>query len=241
MKTFWITGASAGIGKALAELVLENGDFVYGMSRSSSIEHSNYKHISIDLGDLDSLKQQISNLFRTDEAEEYVLINNAGTLGDVGYVGNISNEAIKEIFDVNITAPALLMNEFIKQLKEKQGKKIILNISSGVANYAIDGWSGYCATKAALNMWSEVVNTEIQKQAIDDIRIFSVAPGVVDTGMQDFIRGRDKKDFSTVEKFLNLKKQGQLTNPKITAKKLMTIINSTSSYQDVVLDVRNIK
>jgi benzil reductase ((S)-benzoin forming) len=200
---FIITGASKGIGKGLAEKALESGANVWGVNRTHSIEHTNYKGLTYDLADITNLKKDLPDLFtKAQDFERVVLINNAGTLGDIGHLGAISNESIPHLFDLNVSAPLLLMNQFMKDFKDFKGEKIIINISSGAGKNAVDGWSGYCASKAALDMATEVAAKEAEIDGTSFI-IKAIAPGVVDTEMQTQIRSTDEKSFSGVDKFKN--------------------------------------
>ncbi|WP_296622924.1 SDR family NAD(P)-dependent oxidoreductase [Marivirga sp.] len=237
---FIITGASKGIGKGLAEKALKTGADVWGLNRTHSIEHENYKAKTCDLADLHILQKELPQFFS--EAKEYekiVLINNAGTLGDIGHLGGIENESIPHLFDLNVSAPILLMNQFMKDFKDFKGEKIIINISSGAGKNAVDGWSGYCASKAALDMVSKVAAKEAEMDRSGFI-IKAIAPGVVDTEMQTQIRNTDKKSFSGVDKFKNLKEENQLSSEEEVAEKYFHFIDNLEQYSDVILDVRDV-
>jgi benzil reductase ((S)-benzoin forming) len=237
---FIITGASKGIGKGIAEKALETGAEVWGINRTHSIEHENYKALTFDLADIQNLLKELPQLFS--EAKNYekiVLINNAGTLGDIEHLGNIENDSIPNLFDLNVSAPILLMNQFMKDFKHFEGEKIIINISSGAGKNAVDGWSGYCASKAALDMASKVAAKEAEMDGNGFI-IKAIAPGVVDTEMQTQIRSTDKKSFSGVEKFKNLKADKQLSSEKEVAEKYFHFIDNLEKYPEVILDVRDL-
>ena len=237
---FIITGASKGIGKGLAEKALKVGADVWGINRSHSIRHENYKGFTYDLSDLPNLLQRLPTLFsECKDYEKIVLINNAGTLGDINHLGKIKNESISQLFDLNVTAPILLMNQFMKDCKDSKGEKIIINISSGAGKNAVDGWSGYCASKAALDMASKVAAKEAEMDNSGFI-IKAIAPGVVDTEMQNQIRSTHKESFSGVEKFKNLKAENQLSSEEEVAEKYFHFINNLDQYPDVILDVRKI-
>ncbi len=242
MKTlFFITGSSKGIGKGLAERALQDEDArVVGLSRTHSIEHERYKAISIDLSELSKLEEEAEDIFRTNEEfERIVLINNAGTLGDVKHMGNIDYSSISHLFNLNVSAPIMLMNAFMKVYKDFKGEKTIINVSSGAGKSAVDGWSGYCASKAALDMATEVAAKE-NKMDNGGFRIHAIAPGVVDTEMQTQIRSIDKNDFSGVDKFISLKEDQQLSSEEEVAEKYFSILNNPEKFTDVILDVRNV-
>jgi benzil reductase ((S)-benzoin forming) len=236
-KHAYITGTSRGLGKALAEVLLEEGWSVTGVSRTNAIEHPAYRHVEADLGA--SWQEWLPDIFQEHSAAgKLVLINNAGMLGDVGYMGTLSSEALAQAFAVNITAPALLQNEFIRHYPQHQ--KLVLNISSGAAQYPVDGWSAYCSSKAALDMLSEVAAHEAGLANRQDLKVFSIAPGVVDTPMQEQIRGVEQSNFSRVGYFRELKKDKQLADPREVAQKLLLFMNKADRFKEVKQDVRKL-
>lgn len=237
---FIITGASKGIGKGIANKALESGATVWGISRSHSISNENYKAISIDLSNLDELKNELTNLFNNAKGyDKVVLINNAGTLGDIKHLGSIDNDSIPQLFNLNVSAPLLLMNQFIHDSKGHEGEKIIINISSGAGKNAVDGWSGYCASKAALDMASKVAAKEAELDGNGFI-IKAIAPGVVDTEMQTQIRNADEKSFSGIDRFKNLKADNALSSEEEVAEKYFYYLENINQYPDVILDVRDV-
>ena len=241
MKYYFITGTSRGLGYAMATQLLEKGDCkVIGISRSTTINHPDYRHISLDLSDLDQLITRLDEIFTPiNDGDKIVLINNAGVLGQVGHVGNISSQKIREAFNVNTIAPAILMNEFIKKyLRCSTCQKIILNVSSGAGKKPVDGWSCYCSSKSALDMFSSVIAVE-KRMDKNNIRIFSVSPGIVDTAMQDEIRKVNKEDFSRLSEFIEYKKEGMLVPAQKVAKKYLHLIENEKKFEDVIVSVRD--
>ncbi|MFB6258051.1 MAG: SDR family NAD(P)-dependent oxidoreductase [Flavobacteriales bacterium] len=230
MRIFYITGASRGIGKALAQRALQYEDaFVYGISRSHSITHERYTPIEMDLGDLEALKGWYPE--DHERAEELVLINNAGTLGNIKPVGRDTDEAIQKSFELNLIAPAILSNKFLKQFRELKAKKLIVNVSSGAAQNAIDGWSSYCASKAGLDMFGDVMEEEERvHQHSYPFRILSIAPGVVETRMQEEIRRSAPTDFSNVQHFQDLKMNQELADPDDVAEGYFRIIEEPQRF-----------
>ncbi len=152
MDYYFITGSSRGIGRALVEKALERPDArVTGFARSASMQHPHYTHVVVDLSDVSALTNRIDAFFPTVEApQRLVLINNAGTLGEVKYLGDLDDSSLVTLFNLNVTAPTLLINAFMRQYRAVQAQKLIINVSSGAGKYPVDGWSGYCASKAAL-------------------------------------------------------------------------------------------
>ncbi len=237
---FIITGTSKGIGKALVGLVLQKSQIkVIGISRSKSeVKHPNYLHIACDLGKMEEIEDKLNEIFPEGKFERIVLINNAGVIGEIAHLGKSSNQSIRQIFAINSIAPAILMNAFVKKYAQsKEAKKIVVNISSGAATKAIDGWSGYSASKAALNMLTQTAQNESELDQ-NGIRFFAVAPGVVDTAMQQEIRNSSSKDFSSLGNFIGLKENNQLSSPEYAAEKIMYLIENQEKFNEVIQDVR---
>lgn len=222
MHYYIITGASRGLGKALAEAALAQPDTkVLGVSRHATIEHERYQHQPLDLSDVDALQNNITKVFPVwPDASSITLINNAGVLGNIAYVGEQTNEHYNFVFDVNLVAPAMLMNTFLSAYSGLNVPRTILNISSGAAQRPVDGWGAYCASKAALEMLSQVTQKE-QDLRGTGVRIRALAPGVVDTGMQEQIRGVDEESFSEVARFVELAAEGKLQALEEVADKIV--------------------
>src|SRR5690606_9251492 len=104
---------------------------------------------------------------------------------------------------VNTIAPMLLC-QFVLQHYPLDRPLTIVNISSGAGRRPIPGWAAYCTSKAALDMYSQTIYLE-EKERNRNIRVYSVAPGVVDTPMQETIRKSDPSTFSSLHSFILLK------------------------------------
>lgn len=240
-KSFYlITGTSKGIGLALAKKLSEDkANKVVGVSRSKPEDMpENYFHLSVDLGVLEAIEAYSDSLFLQDDFDKIVLINNAGWIGNINYLGTLEDNSIANLFAINTVAPAVLMNRFVKAYGKKSGvKRLVINISSGAANKAIDGWSGYSASKAAVQMLTQVAQVEADK-AGTGIKYFSVAPGVVDTPMQGDIRSANEAGFSSLNKFKELKANGGLSSPEEAASKIIHLIDRSDEFDEVIQDVR---
>ncbi|MFD2245954.1 SDR family NAD(P)-dependent oxidoreductase [Pontibacter ruber] len=241
MDYYFITGASKGIGKAIAEeLLKDENNCVIGVCRSSSIQHKNYRHQPLDFSDIPAVEHNLHKVFLPyKDAGRLVLINNAGVVGDIGYVGEgMPNERFEFVFDVNVIVPAMLMNTFLQVYQPLQVPKVIVNISSGAGKYPVDGWAAYCASKAALDMLSLTVQQE-QDLRGSSVRVFALSPGVVDTGMQEHIRESDAGRFSNVERFREYKEKGELASPEEVGRKIVDFLNRTNEYDEVIVSVRD--
>lgn len=234
MRIYYITGTSSGIGEALANALLTREDTkVIGVSRRQTIHHPNYTHIKLDLSDVEKVERFYFELWP--EAEQVVLVNNAGTLGNIGPTGSKDDRVTIKAMHVNLVAPMILTNQFFRSFCAHPAKALVINISSGAGQYPVDGWSSYCTSKAGIDMFSKVTAKEMAARACDEkCKIFSIAPGIVDTAMQDHIRNQDEVFFSRVEEFRAYKRDGKLASPEEVAQKLLHVIDQPDRYTETV-------
>lgn len=234
---YYITGTSRGLGKAFTEYLLQQPENrVLGISRTNTITHKNYSHVTLDLGRPDAVKT--FRFASHPDAKRIVLINNAGTLGSVKPLGKLDPQSVIDAYAINLVSPTLLSNSFIAAYRDIPAEKLIINVSSGAGKSPVDGWSVYCASKSGLDMLSRVTEEE-QKMRADKFRVLSIAPGIVDTQMQADIRKSAGEDFSRLNDFLNYKNANLLADPQAVAKKYFDIIERLHAIKDVVISVRD--
>lgn len=221
-----VTGHSRGLGAALAELLLERQIDVLGVGRSahpSLAQHERpasapqFVEATLDLADLAALENWLASgaLQRFAHGAQCVLLfNNAGMVDPIAPLGAQDAGAIARAVTLNVAAPLMLANALAAvQAHERR----IVHISSGAARNAYAGWSVYCATKAALDHHARAVALD----APEGVRISSVAPGVVDTGMQATIRATRVDHFPLRGRFEELKQTGKLATPEDCARQLI--------------------
>ncbi|VDG98555.1 Benzil reductase [Lysinibacillus sphaericus] len=220
MDVYIVTGASKGIGEELYEQIRKTDSLVFGIARSNPKGYENF--VEVDLTSRETRRGLMERLLTPylATAESFTLINNAGTVEPVGKVGGLSTDALQQAIELNLTAPIELSNEFIGVLSKSKAKKQIINISSGAGRNAYEGWGIYCTTKAGLDRFSEVVRLE-QQRVEYPVGIVSIAPGIIDTGMQETIRSSDVGGFPMLEQFINYKEEGKLRSAEATAELLI--------------------
>ncbi|WP_301109173.1 SDR family NAD(P)-dependent oxidoreductase [Sporosarcina sp.] len=241
MEIVIITGASKGIGQELYKQFSENGARVYGLARTNPDHHEHIEEV--DITDTEKVLSILKSIVmrNVDKAKSYTLINNAGVIDPIGLTGSLSAGEIDRAIQVNLTAPIQLTNTFIASLEKFTGTKKVLNISSGAGRYAYEGWSLYCTTKAGLDHFFRVVTLE-QEQAVNPVGIVSIAPGIIDTGMQESIRSSSSEQFPHLDQFIKYKEQGQLSTAEETAAKLVKFTKETDFLKtDTISDIRQMK
>lgn len=239
MDIYIVTGASKGIGLHLSKQLTEKGKKVIGVARTNPGMESLF--VEADLAKTDQLDGLLDKMIdeNYEEATSFTLINNAGMIDPIGLIGDVEAEDITRAIAVNLTAPMILSNAFIFKLKNFQGKKRILNISSGAGRKEYEGWGTYCTTKAGLDHFSRTVALE-QKSISNPVNIVSIAPGIIDTGMQENIRSSKEESFPLLEQFIQYKAEGLLSSPEQTAEKLISFLEKQDFEQvGPIADIRD--
>ncbi len=173
-KILWITGASKGIGSAVANNALKKNAIVYNTSRSEN-PNPKIKNIITDFSDTDDILKAYNEII-TEQNKIDILINNAG----VSYfkeMKDISHDEFQQMCDVNFRgtffATKLTLDNMIKN---KSG--IIINILSAAVYKTFTFSSVYAATKAAVRAMSNSLREEVRKEGI---KIINIYPGATNT------------------------------------------------------------
>ena len=171
-KVVFVTGASSGIGLAIANYLSEKGLVVYGSCRDANCEYEyTFKMIALELTDTDSIKKSIDTIIKN-EGKLDVLINNAG-VGITGPVEETPTDEIKKSFDINFFGLIDVMKAVLPQMRE-QKSGLIINITS-IASYMGLPFRGvYSSLKGAVRILTESISMEVKKFGIN---VINLAPG----------------------------------------------------------------
>lgn len=238
-----LTGHSRGLGEALARDLLARGHHLLGLGRSGNAALArefpqNFSEQQLDLAEPGALQAWLAGGRLDDflaDADQALLINNAGLLQPVAPLGTQGAAAIAQALTVNLTAPLILADAFVGTTVHCPDRRIV-HISSGAARNPYAGWSVYGATKAGLDQHARAVALE----HIPGLRIASLAPGVIDTDMQAEVRASDASHFPQQARFAALKADGQLTAPAAAARRLADHLLSDCFGQSVDGDLRTL-
>lgn len=240
MKALYIvTGASKGIGEALAnQLEQDNNNEVLRLSRTNPNVLANL--ITVDLTDETASVKVMSDWLnpRLATAQSVTLINNAGTVEPMGVVGKINASQLSQALMLNIGAVIALTSAFVELTDDFNGQKFVMNISSGAGRNAYEGWGVYCATKAAVDRFTEVLMKE-QSTKTNPVKVTSIAPGIIDTEMQSTIRSHSEEYFPNVDRFIDYKNTGKLSSPEATAAALINYLHSEKMGTFAITDIRD--
>ncbi len=220
-----VTGASRGIGAGLAEDFAARGLRLGLCSRSAPALPDGEAVLAqqLDIGDGPAVaafgEAVVERFGRID-----LWINNAGVLDPVVPVRDLSAEALEAHLRINLTGVLHGTQAFLRHLAARGATAadpgVLINISSGAAWHGYAGWGAYCAGKAALDRLTETVALE---EADRGLRAHAVAPGVVDTAMQERIRGCEREVFPELDKFLELKRTEGFNTVPFVARHLLEI------------------
>ena len=231
-----VTGHTKGLGAAIAAELIKRGIPVLGLARSRAAAASELlTEIEVDLSDSDALAafvegDTLAGWLRDEGAT--LLVNNAGVVAPVGPLAAQDPIAALRAVTLNVAAPLALAAAVVRA---SRGERRILHVSSGAGRNAYPGWSVYCATKAALDRHAE----SVLQDGDPLVRCCSLAPGVIDTGMQAEIRATPESNFPMKERFVQLKEEGGLAAPEDCARKLVTFLLTEDFGSEPVADLRS--
>ncbi len=238
-----VTGHSRGLGDGAARALLAGGAAVLGIARGGnpSLQQAfpeDLQEARIDLADARALGQWLDlgglRAF-LQGASQALLINNAGVVTPIGPPGGQGGAALAQAIGINVTAALMLADAFVAATAACPDRRI-LHVSSGAGRQAYAGWSAYCAGKAALDMHAQAVALD----ALPQLRIASVAPGVIDTAMQARIRTVDAADFPSIGRFVALKEDGALADADHAGAQLVAYALSARFGERAVADLRQL-
>jgi len=246
---FVITGASRGMGAAIAAQLLQPRHAVLGISRHTdealaaraAATGASCEQWTADLAapaDVARRLQAWLAAFNTRRFSSVSLINNAAALTRVGHIADCDDAELASAMRVGLEAPVLLSAVFLRATRGWRARKRILNISSGLGRRAIAGQATYCAVKAGLDHFSRALALD-EAQRENGAMVVSLAPGVIDTGMQLELRGADAAGFPERAFFVELKEKGQLTSPEAAAARVLAYLNRGDFGANPVADVRD--
>lgn len=242
---FLVTGASKGLGRSIAKSIASSGHVVIALARNSEeLGRTGEELVTLqpdsmvipcDLGrreDIANAASTIKNSF----SHLAGIIHNAGTIHPIAKMLNVEKDQWDRSIQVNLIGVQDLTNR-LESLLGGEFHTRITTISSGAAKRSIHGWSAYCVAKAGLDMWAMCMAEE---GSSGNISAVSIAPGIVDTGMQNDIRNSDNIAFPSLPNFIEYYENGELSNPEDVAGKLLPFCLGLAGENGQRLDVRNL-
>ena len=196
-RTAVVTGASSGIGRAIAEELAARGASLCLLGRrpealqqvANQLGDGARKWIyQIDLAARGAIEGLTDRMAR-DGVETDVLVHSAGVIS-LGALEHASIEAFDRQIDINVRAPYRLTQALLPQLKSRRGQIVFINSSAGVS--AVAGSGQYSATKHALRALADSLRAEVNGQ----VRVTSVFTGATATPMQASLHAAKRRDYA---------------------------------------------
>ena len=246
---FILTGASRGMGLAMARQLSKPGNTLLCISRRANETlavqakqaGANLLQWTQDLALGARTSARLEQWLREQPSSSFAsatLINNAGVIPRIGPLSEADADDLSHALRVGLEAPMQLTSAFLRATAHWPAQRKVLNISSGLGRRAMASQAGYCAAKAGMDHFTRCVALE-EALKTNGAKLCSLAPGVIDTGMQEQLRAADSNAFPDQSRFLNLKTSGALDSPDEAAQKVLAVLMRTDFGVNPVADVRD--
>ncbi|MFO1340505.1 MAG: SDR family NAD(P)-dependent oxidoreductase [Burkholderiaceae bacterium] len=244
-----LTGASRGLGEAMAAQRLREGHRLIGIARQASpalaalatAHEATLDQWAFDLAEPERAAEQLAGWLAQQDGRQFAsatLINNAGVVTRPGPLDDTPLAEMARGLRVGLEAAVVLGAVFVHGTRGWAAPRKLLNISSGLGRRAMAGSAVYCAAKAGMDHFSRALALEQAGQP-NGVRVVSLAPGIIDTDMQVQLRSADAGAFPERERFMQFKSQGQLDSPAAAAAKVLACLDRPDFGREPVADVRD--
>ncbi|MEY4710864.1 MAG: hypothetical protein RIS88_314 [Pseudomonadota bacterium] len=243
-----LTGASRGMGLAMASQLLHAGHDLVCISRrthdglvaQAATAGVSCEQWAFDLAQPEAAAERLAQWLRDrgpSGLASVTLINNAGVIPRLAPLADIAPGDLSNALRVGLEAPMLLTAAFLRATRDWGCTRKVLNISSGLGRRAMASSAAYCAAKAGMDHYTSCIALEEALQP-GGARVCSLAPGVIDTDMQVQLRGADAREFPDLDGFIQLKSKGQLASPQDAAARVLAFLARPDFGSRPVADVR---
>jgi len=247
-----LTGASRGMGLAMAQQLLKSGNTLICIARSTNPDlaaeakaaGATLEQWQQDLSQGEQAAHQLQAWLQAQGPQAFAsatLINNAGVIPRIAPLSASANPQdladLAHALRVGLEAPMQLTAAFLGATDAWTVPRKVLNISSGLGRRAMASQAAYCAAKAGMDHFTRCVALD-EALKPHGAKVCSLAPGVIDTDMQVQLRGADPAAFPDRQNFANLKTGGQLTSPADAATRVLAWLERADFGTNPVADVR---
>ncbi|MGY4772937.1 SDR family NAD(P)-dependent oxidoreductase [Kribbella sp. CWNU-51] len=220
----WISGASAGLGAALAATLPFDAELV-DISRRGGTPGAH--HVAVDLADPDSwpvVATDFRQRLDTYSPEMVVFVHNAGSLTPLGPADRVDTAQYTRNVLLNSAAALVLGQAFLSAVSGRDCEQHLIMMSSGAASRPHEGESSYCAAKAAIDQWVRTAGLE-QRRRDPGCRVISISPGAVDTGMQAELRACSDDQVPESSRFREMDAEGLLSKAEDIARTIWSTLD----------------
>lgn len=243
-----LTGASRGMGLAMAQQMLKPNAVLLCISRLTNAALAEQAHAAgatllqwpLDLAEGTAAATRLRTWLEQQEPAKLAsatLINNAGVIPALVPLSDSDPAALAQALRVGLEAPMQLTAAFLAATRLWCIPRKVLNISSGLGRRAMASQAAYCAAKAGMDHFTRCVALDEALQA-NGAKVCSLAPGVIDTDMQAQLRAGDVAHFPDQGSFAGLHAQGQLSSPEDAARRVLAYLARADFGAEAVGDVR---
>ncbi len=244
-----LTGASRGMGLAMAEQLMDTGHDLLCISRQhndalglrasgAGVRCEQWAQ-DLTLAEAAALRLEVWLAAQNAAAiASITLINNAGMVPHIAPLGDIPASELAAALRVDLEAPMLLSSAFLRGTQLWTAQRKLLNISSGLGRRPMASQAAYCAAKAGMDLFTRCVALE-EAGRPNGARVCSLAPGVIDTDMQVQLRSADATRFPDVGNFVGMKEKGVLSTPAEAAASVLAFLARPDFGSKPVADVRD--
>lgn len=244
-----LTGASRGMGLAMAQQLLAAGHDLLCISRKTNDDLQaraqaagrQLEQWPQDLARPENAAAKLETWLQAQDPAtlaSVTLINNAGLIPRIAPIDDIPAAQVAEAMRVDLEAPMLLTGAFLRATAAVKAPRKVLNISSGLGRRAMAAQGAYCAAKAGMDHFTRCVALE-QASLPNGAKVCSLAPGVIDTDMQVQLRGAEPGRFPDVGNFVGMKEKGMLSSPDDAAQRVLAFLARADFGANPVADVRD--
>lgn len=229
-----ITGNSSGLGLGLTETLLEREAIVWGLSRRGCPlgDNDGLHDRRFDLSNLNTLPETLERLLADCMRLDLVVLN-AGILGRIHEISETDVHDLEHMMRINVWSNKVILDWIIeRQLPVDQ----VVAISSGAAVNMNYGWGGYSLSKSLLNNLVRLYAHEMP-----DTHLTALAPGLVDTAMQDYLCGDvDTEEFPSVQKLVDARGTDDMPDARGAAERILAVLDDLREKESgAFVDIRD--
>lgn len=221
--TVILTGPTRGLGHALFVQLVSQDYPIVAVGRDlariddvAMVASAPVELVEVDLGDDDDALERVLDALRriilATTAGPLVFISNASIIEPIGPATCLTLAGLERALRINCLTPILMANTLTEIADTQHRPLLVFDVSSGAASRPVRGWQAYCTSKAAYKMALDVLAAENSH-----VQVTHFDPGIMDTPMQQVIRGQREEDMPEVAAFRAYQDEGLLKAPPAVA------------------------